>query len=180
MTSTSTSPTPSRTPRTPSRAGLPGSSDRAPGLHAQASDPALTVSLTHPDPGVAVVRAIGEIDLLTAPGWAQILHGVCLELAAQPSPPQPSSPCPSEAVGQGQRPAPRLVCDLSGVGFLGACGLGVLVELAEHADRLGVALRVVAEARPVRRILELTALDRVLPIEPVLLPVISAPAGPQR
>ncbi len=51
---------------------------------------------------------------------------------------------------------------------------------AAHAEQLEVALRVVVAARPVRRVLEATALDRMLPLEDRLLPEITGPVGSAR
>jgi anti-anti-sigma factor len=102
---------------------------------------------------VIVVRAIGEIDLLTAPAWRRTLDAA-VRIATSPA-----------AVGRAVRPAPRLVCDLSATTFLGATGIGVLVDLAERTAASGVELRVVVSSRPVRRLLGLTGLDQTVAIE---------------
>ncbi|MGC7094828.1 STAS domain-containing protein [Amycolatopsis lurida] len=59
-------------------------------------------------------------------------------------------------------PAPVLVVDLSEVGFLSSCGLQVLLELAQRAERRRCDLRVVCAGRPVRRPIEIVGLDRKL------------------
>jgi anti-sigma B factor antagonist len=81
-----------------------------------------------------VVRASGEIDMLTA----QVLH-------------EHVSPCLVESG--------RLVLlDLTGVGFLGSAGLAELVATRDVASRNGVRLRLVANSRVVLRPLEVTGL----------------------
>ena len=117
------------------------------------ADGSLVVSATSPRPRVIVVRAIGEIDLLTAPAWRRTLDAA-VRIAASPA-----------RVGDADRPTPRLVCDLSATTFLGATGIGVLIDLAEQAVAAGVELRVVAGTRAVRRLLGLTGLDQRLAVE---------------
>jgi anti-sigma B factor antagonist len=116
---------------------------------AELADGSLAIATTAPRPSVLVVRAIGEIDLLTAPAWRRVLAAATRSLAST----------------RLDDAAPELVCDLSPVSFLGASGLDVLVVLAEEAARRRVRLRVVAPGRRVRRPLELTGLDRHLAIE---------------
>ena len=67
-------------------------------------------------------------------------------------------------VGRGDGESAVLVCDLSGVDFFGASGLSVLLETGCRAAAAGIELRLVVATRPVRRILELTALDRAWPV----------------
>lgn len=123
------------------------------------ADGSLVVAATTPAPGVVVVRAIGEIDLLTAPGWRRVLVGA-IRIAS------PASEAVAPLPGSGTRSL--LVCDLSPVTFLGASGLDVLVELDELGTRHGIDLRVVAASRHVRRVLQLTGLDRRFRVEPRL------------
>lgn len=113
--------------------------------------------MTAPGTGLVVVRAVGEIDLLTAPAWRCLLTSAVQVLTSAPPGPRTVG-----SVGPADRLVPRLVCDLSPVTFLGATGLTVLVELAEQCARIGVDLRVVAGNRRVSRLLEHTALDRHL------------------
>ena len=168
----SAGPDPAGTPDRPD-AGGPQAYGQAAGP-ADLDPPPLVVSTTYPAPGVAVVRAVGEIDLITVGPWSWALAEARGQLAAMTT----RAREPGQVVGQGR--GPRLVCDLTGVEFLGAKGLAVLDELAEHTQRLGVALRLVADTRPVRRVLEVTGLDRTLPLEPHLFAAISGPAGPAR
>lgn len=85
-----------------------------------------------------VVAVAGEVDLATKSRFDA-------ELAAALEP-----------------PAPVLVVDLSRVEFLSSCGLQVLLELAERAERQGTDLRIVCAGRPVRRPIEIVGLDRRL------------------
>jgi anti-anti-sigma regulatory factor len=132
------------------------------------------VSATAPRTGVIVVRAVGEIDLLTAPGWRRVLTAVTRMLGS--APPQPTR-APTDARRGPAHRAPRLVCDLSPVSFLGASGLSVLVDLAEHTSRAGIELCVVAGTRAVRRLLEFTALDRHLAVSPRLDSAVASTAS---
>ncbi len=102
-------------------------------------DPAaggLLVSLSCPaGDEVRVLRVAGEVDLANL--------GILREHL-------------EEQVTAGRR---GVVLDLTEVHFFAACGAGLLAEIAERADALGVALRLVTDARPVLRVLELTGLD---------------------
>lgn len=118
----------------------------------------LTVAVGRPRTDVVVVRAVGEIDLLTAPRWARALEAA-LRL------PVDIETGPAVDRGVDGRARRRLVCDLTGVTFLGASGLAVLVETADRAASLGVCPVVVADTRPVLRVLALTGLDRHLPVD---------------
>ncbi|WP_170184906.1 STAS domain-containing protein [Saccharothrix texasensis] len=62
-------------------------------------------------------------------------------------------------LGQISSAGPDLAVDLSGVRFLGAAGLTVLVEVRAAALASGVGLHVVARTRPVLRPLAVTGLD---------------------
>ncbi|MFJ4655140.1 STAS domain-containing protein [Nocardia sp. NPDC088792] len=93
----------------------------------------LTVSLSHSGAAV-VVRAVGEIDITSAPRLRTVL----------------------EEIPAG---APGPVVDLSRVEFMGSVGLSLLLAAAEKADPDRV--RVVA-SRQVRRPIEVTGLDQVL------------------
>lgn len=95
--------------------------------------------LRAPVPGVVGVRAVGEVDLSTAPALARL---VTQQLACSPR---------------------MLVLDLSEVAFLGACGLSVLAEAARVGVERGIAVRLVAVARPVLRPLQITGLDGLIP-----------------
>ena len=134
----------------------------------------LVVTLTYPSARLALVRAAGEIDRLTAPRWARALADACaaLTLLGEDAP-AGSRPGATDGLHAGGRArSPRLVCDLSGVSFLGAAGLAVLVELSDLAARGGVELRLVVNTRAVQRALELTDLEREFRLERRLLGVV--------
>ncbi|MBN6040656.1 STAS domain-containing protein [Amycolatopsis sp. 195334CR] len=97
----------------------------------------LTIQAEHTDQANTVVVS-GEVDLATKTQFDT-------ELTAALEP-----------------PAPVLVVDLSGVDFLSSCGLQVLLELAERAERRACDLRIVCAGRPVRRPIEIVGLDRTL------------------
>jgi anti-anti-sigma factor len=60
----------------------------------------------------------------------------------------------------------HLVVDATGVTFMDSSGVNALVRARERAERLGGSIHVVTTARPVRRVLEVTQLDRVLALVP--------------
>ena len=92
-----------------------------------------------------VITADGEIDIETTPPLRE--H---LQTALQLQPPWP------------------VVLDLTGVSFLDSTALTVLVEAQRRATRGGRGFCVVASQRSVRRMLEVTNLDRVLTVYPDL------------
>jgi anti-anti-sigma factor len=82
----------------------------------------------------------GEIDLATGPALRDAL---------------------AEQMGHGQ----AVVLDLSGVTFIDSSGLAVLIEAVTAAKVDGWSLGVVSNLPPaVRRLLELTGLEAVLPL----------------
>lgn len=103
----------------------------------------IAISVRHDGNGVTVVSVAGEVDMLSAP-----------ELRA--------------TVGQHITDGSTLVLDLNGVTFLGSAGLAVLVEAAQQSKTRGVALRVVAADRAVKRPLEATGLGEVFTIHPTV------------
>lgn len=128
----------------------------------------LTVTVCRPSPAVGVVRAVGEIDMLTARRWASALADLGHQLAQHEDDPRR---CGDRSRPGGNRR--RLVCDLTGIEFFGASGLAVLAETAALAAGAGVALRLVADSRAVLRPLQLTAMDRQLCIDAHLLTAIT-------
>jgi anti-sigma B factor antagonist len=91
----------------------------------------LCVTTTTTRAGAVVVVATGEVDFSTAPLLGESVREAH-RLLAEPR---------------------AVVLDLSGVGFLSAAGVGVLVVEHHRSRRGGVPLVVVAPTRPVRRTL---------------------------
>jgi anti-anti-sigma factor len=58
----------------------------------------------------------------------------------------------------------RVVADLDRVSFMDSTALGVLVRASRELAEVGTGLRIVLPGGSARRIFEITALDRVLPI----------------
>lgn len=55
-----------------------------------------------------------------------------------------------------------VVLDFTAVSFLAACGIGVLVEIADRARAEGKALRLVTQSRLVQRALDVTLADQLI------------------
>lgn len=90
--------------------------------------------------GSAVVIATGELDAFVAPELTSAFE---------------------EVDGNA-----RLVVDLDGVSFMDSTALGALVRVAREREERGVEFRLVLPRGSARRIFEITALDRILPIAP--------------
>jgi len=60
--------------------------------------------------------------------------------------------------------ATEVIADLDQVTFMDSTGLGVLVGGLKRLRELGGELRIVCTRRPILRILEITGLDKVIPI----------------
>lgn len=111
----------------------------------------------HESVGAAVlVHVAGEIDYSTAPDLAE---------------------CLSEAVRSVTPPAP-VVADLTGVRFLGAQGIGLLLEHQDLCLRRGSALVVVANTAAVLRPLQALELMSVLGVRPSVLDAMTPPEVP--
>ena len=89
---------------------------------------------------VAVVSALGEVDVFSAPGLDSELDALI-------------------AAGNA-----RLVVDLSEVSFLDSTGLGVLVKALKHAREADGWLHLVVTSDRIRKIFEITGLDASIPI----------------
>ncbi len=64
----------------------------------------------------------------------------------------------------GTRPS-RVVVDLHGVDFMGSAGLGALVTAHNRIAEHGGSLRLRAPSPSVRRVLQITTLDQVMPVD---------------
>jgi anti-sigma B factor antagonist len=94
--------------------------------------------------GVPVIAVIGEIDVATAPQLREALHGV---------------------ITQGQA---TVILDLLSVTFLDSTALGVLVGGVKRCRELGGELHVVVADARIRKIFEITGLDKVFPLASTL------------
>jgi len=91
------------------------------------------------DPPSATVVLGGEIDIVTAPAIRRFLMA---------------------AISGGDV---HVAVDMSGVTFLGAAGIGVLVAAANRAREAGGSLSLLAPSPRVRWLLDVLRLDAVLP-----------------
>jgi anti-sigma B factor antagonist len=91
------------------------------------------------DPPSATVVLDGEIDIVTAPAIRRFLMAT---------------------IGGGDV---HVAVDMSGVTFLGAAGIGVLVAAANRAREAGGSLSLLAPSPRVRWLLDVLRLDAVLP-----------------
>lgn len=103
----------------------------------------LDVSVTDDGHVTTVVHVSGDVDMLTAPAFADHVR--------------------RQLAGDGGSPK-CLVIDLTDVTFLGSAGLAVLAEAHNLAAARSVELRVVAPTRLVLRPLQVTGLDKLLTV----------------
>jgi anti-anti-sigma factor len=83
-----------------------------------------------------VVQLCGELDLVSIPSLEE-----CLDVAVAEVP-------------------RRLVLDLSALVFIDAAGVAALIRARRHADATGVGMVLDSPIAPVRRVLDLTDLER--------------------
>jgi anti-sigma B factor antagonist len=69
-----------------------------------------------------------------------------------------------QAVDRGARASHHLVVDLSGVNLVDSAALGVLLRVAKRLRPRGGDVRIVAGSEPIRRLFEITLLDRLFPL----------------
>jgi anti-sigma B factor antagonist len=91
------------------------------------------------DPPSATVVLAGEIDIATAPAIRRFLMAAISGRDV------------------------HLAVDMSGVAFIGAAGIGVLVAAANRAREAGGSLSLLAPSPQVRRLLDVLHLDGILP-----------------
>ena len=94
--------------------------------------------------GWTVVSVYGEVDVATAPSLREQLIGL---------------------VSDGST---NLVLDLEGVDFLDSTGLGVIVSALKRVRTHGGDLRLVCTQARIRRLFEITGLDKAVPLLPSL------------
>lgn len=80
----------------------------------------LDVKTLHPRPGAAIVTVRGDVDLVTASQLADELNALC------------------------RTPHHQVLVDLSGVGFLSACGVTMLLDLEQRCREVSAQLSVIA------------------------------------
>jgi anti-sigma B factor antagonist len=97
-----------------------------------------------------LVRVIGEVDMLTAPRFGDVVQDALVAVAAERD----------HGVDPAHDDPPLVVCDLSGVTFFGASGLDVVASAQQTAEEHDVRLVIVADHRTVLRPFRLVALDR--------------------
>lgn len=115
--------------------------------------PALTLTVC-PVGAVRVCRAVGEIDLYTAPQVRRALA----------------------RIERGGR-ASRVVLDLSEVTFLGTAGMRVLITSAEQARACGYRVELVVGTHAVRRALSVGGLAEHIRVYPSLTEALTEPVS---
>jgi anti-sigma B factor antagonist len=102
--------------------------------------PELTVDVRE-DGGRTIVSVTGEVDMATAPRLRAYVEGVV-------------------ALQRGD-----VVLDVSGVSFMDSTGIGVVMHAARQLAGGGHALVLRAPRQPLRRLLDITGIARVLEVE---------------
>jgi anti-sigma B factor antagonist len=90
--------------------------------------------------GWAVAKVAGEVDIATAPRLREQLVALITEGHS------------------------RIVLDLDEVDLLDSTGLGVIVGVLKRVRTVGGDLRLVCNRPAIRKVFEITALDRTLPL----------------
>jgi anti-anti-sigma factor len=98
---------------------------------------------------VAVAHVSGDVDMATA---SQFREGVDQRLAT----------------------GERFVLDLDGVSFMGSLGFSVLVEAHRESERRKIPWAIVAGRSPIKRPLQITGLEQILPIYPTVPDAVDA------
>jgi anti-sigma B factor antagonist len=106
---------------------------------AESDEGGLPLEIETPRPGCTIVSAAGEIDAHTAPQLRERIHGLLARGDVR-----------------------HLVIDLSGATFLDSSALGVMIGALKRMSEAEGRLDIVLPTSPLRRIFEITALDRIL------------------
>ena len=114
------------------------------------------------------MRVHGDVDVATAPRLQAILAQAVTAVATESR---------VDASEQRDSAPPRVVCDLDAVTFLSAAGLTTLQRITGLAAAHRVGWMVMASCRPVRRAVEITNLDQLVPLRPADR-TCSPPTGP--
>jgi anti-sigma B factor antagonist len=104
-------------------------------------------------PGALVVRAVGDVDLASAPVLKETI-------AAAWAPPQ------------------ALIVDATEVGFIDSTGLGVLVAAVQRARDEGGQVAIAVSADRVRKVLAITGLDTFVAVHPTVAEALRATETP--
>lgn len=115
----------------------------------------MAITVSRHRSGTTRVRVVGEVDLGTAPHLGHVLRRACANGYPDPG----DGPAPPDDSSADAR---SVLCDLTGVEFLSAAGVGALAAGALTATTHGLTFSLVADTRRVRRVLALTGLDRQL------------------
>lgn len=95
------------------------------------------LAVTYPQDGICVLAVHCDLDMQTAPSFAQLLN---------------------QELGNGCR---ALIVDLTGCEFLGSSGLSALVEGKDQADSSSISLVLSGLSRVAKRAIEATGLNSV-------------------
>jgi anti-sigma B factor antagonist len=101
------------------------------------------------DRGLPVIAVVGEIDVATAPQLREALHGVIADGRA------------------------TVVLDLLAVTFLDSTALGVLVGGLKRCREMGGELHVVVTDARIKKIFEITGLNKVFPLVDTVAEVVA-------
>jgi anti-sigma B factor antagonist len=94
--------------------------------------------------GFAVLSVRGEVDVYTAPRFRERLI---------------------ELVSEGKH---KIIVDLEGVDFLDSTGLGTIISALKRARTHGGDMRLVCTQPRIKRLFEITGLDKAVPLMPTL------------
>jgi anti-sigma B factor antagonist len=94
--------------------------------------------------GSLVLGVIGDLDLASAPQFRQAVVSELTELAGEP--------------------LQSVVVDLSHCDHLDSVGVGLLLGVLKRARAAGASLSLVTDEPRLRRVLELTEVDRLVPV----------------